>query len=279
MAYTKNSAGKPATLSASEGEYLFDNAHTAAGNRMTALEALLDPGTVRRLTTELGVREGWRCMEVGAGCGSVARWLAKRVGPSGHVLATDLDLRWFHSEQLANLECRRHDIRTDPLPGAAFDLIHARLVLVHLPGREEVLGRLVAALKPGGVLLLEDFDELLPNVPDSESPYAAVANRMRGAFNEILRRAGANTKYPRTLPRLMAGVGLVEFGFEGDWVCYRGGSPGALLERANTIQLRDQLVQSGLVSDADIQQFLQALDSPEFVGSVPLLIAAWGRCA
>jgi trans-aconitate methyltransferase len=47
---------------------------------------------------------------------------------------------------------------TDPLPDAAFDLIHARLVLIHVPEREEVLARLVAALKPGGWMVEEEFD-------------------------------------------------------------------------------------------------------------------------
>src|SRR5215207_1546091 len=75
------------------------------------------PGTVARLE-KLGVREGWHCLEVGAGRSSIADWLCRRVGPQGHVLATDLDVRFVEAGvPHTNLEVRRHDIRFDPLPG------------------------------------------------------------------------------------------------------------------------------------------------------------------
>jgi ubiquinone/menaquinone biosynthesis C-methylase UbiE len=195
--------------------YTLDNAAAVTRHRFAALEALLDPLTCGRLAA-LAAGPGWRCLEVGTGGGSVARWLADRVGPSGGVLATDLDLRWADAGRRSNLELQRHDITVDPLPDAAFDLIVARLVLVHLPQREAVLDRLVAALRPGGVLLLEEFEELLAAVPDPAAPHAGLANRVREAFFEFFRRAGASNAYPRTLPRLLAERGLVEVGLEGN---------------------------------------------------------------
>ena len=50
--------------------------------RLKLLEALCDPWTFRHLDG-IGVRQGWRCLEVGAGAGSVVRWLSERVGPHG----------------------------------------------------------------------------------------------------------------------------------------------------------------------------------------------------
>jgi len=52
----------------------------------------------------------------------------------------------------------RHDVGVDPLPEAAFDLVHARLVLIHVPQAAAALARLAAALRPGGWLVIEDFD-------------------------------------------------------------------------------------------------------------------------
>jgi ubiquinone/menaquinone biosynthesis C-methylase UbiE len=97
---------------------------------------------------------------VGGGSGTIAAWLAARVGPAGHVLVTDLDPRFLDGSKVSNLEVRRHNIVTDTLPEAAFNLIHARLVLVHLPEREKVLAGLVAALKPGGWIIDEEFDSV-----------------------------------------------------------------------------------------------------------------------
>src|SRR6516164_7895571 len=74
--------------------------------RLALLTQFADAITTRRLT-ELGVGPGWRCLDVGAGDGSVARWLAGRVGPRGRVVATDLNPRFLAGHGLPNLEVRR----------------------------------------------------------------------------------------------------------------------------------------------------------------------------
>src|ERR687887_1034052 len=70
--------------------YLLEHDWEQEPQRLQLLEEHADPTSVRRLEAT-GVDEGWRCLEVGAGRGSIARWLAQRVGPSGHVVALDLD--------------------------------------------------------------------------------------------------------------------------------------------------------------------------------------------
>jgi 2-polyprenyl-3-methyl-5-hydroxy-6-metoxy-1,4-benzoquinol methylase len=105
-----------------------------------------------------GVKPGWRCLEVGAGGGSVADWMADRMKPTGMGVATDIDTRFLDSIQMSNAEIRRHDIATDTLPERTFDLVHARLVLSHVPARDTALARLAASLKHGGWLVIEDSD-------------------------------------------------------------------------------------------------------------------------
>jgi predicted O-methyltransferase YrrM len=86
-----------------ENRYVFDNAVTAeTGMRFSGLEATFDPATIRYLTG-VGVADGWACWELGAGGGSVATWLAERVGPAGSVLATDIDVRFIPASQLGQL--------------------------------------------------------------------------------------------------------------------------------------------------------------------------------
>jgi hypothetical protein len=108
-----------------ENRYVFDNAVTAETDvRFSGLEATFDPSTIRYLTG-VGVTEGWVCWEIGAGGGSIARWLAERVGPAGSVLATDIDPRFIPASQLGQLEVVHHDVTTDEIPAARYDLIQA----------------------------------------------------------------------------------------------------------------------------------------------------------
>jgi hypothetical protein len=79
----------------------------AEDDRLSLLEQLLDPLSRRR--REL-VQPGWRCLEIGAGRGSMAVWLAKQVGESGHVVATDIDLTYLKRLEVRNLEVRQHNI-------------------------------------------------------------------------------------------------------------------------------------------------------------------------
>ena len=78
---------------------------TPEAERLRLLESIYDPGTIDMLTA-IGVQPGWRCLVPGAGHGSIARWLADRVGPSGRVVATDIDPRFLASSAGANLEVR-----------------------------------------------------------------------------------------------------------------------------------------------------------------------------
>src|SRR5215831_15233185 len=144
-------------------KYLFDNAaEPEARARMTALAAQHNDATFRYME-KCGIALGWNCLEIGAGDGSVARWMAARVGPAGFVLATDIYPRFVLHKGPANMEVRVHDIVTAGLPEGVYDLIHARLVLVWLPARLTVLDKLVKALRPGGWLLIEDYDtQLVP---------------------------------------------------------------------------------------------------------------------
>lgn len=159
--------------------YAFDNAWQQARQRLTALETWLDPGTIRHLEA-LGVVPGWHCLEVGAGGGSIAAWLGRRVGPAGRVLATDIDTRFLDTLDVPNLDVRRHDVVVDALPEASFDLVHTRLVLAHLPTRERALRRMVSALRPGGWPLAEemDFVSVVPDPTGNPEATALVARAL-----------------------------------------------------------------------------------------------------
>jgi SAM-dependent methyltransferase len=260
-----------------ELRYVLDNAAQETARRFSSLETLFDRDTRRHLDAT-GVGSGWRCLELGAGGGSVARWLSARVGPSGRVLATDIDPRWLDVHDLGNVEVRRHRIPDDPLPEAEFDLVHARLVLVHVPGRAEALRQLVAALRPGGWLVLEDFDtRLFPYCPEAASADEELANRAWDAFVTHLEAGGVDGAYGRRLPRLLREAGLVDVEAEGRLAMGPGGSPVADLMLANLDQVGGALVGCGLLTADEVERFASLLSDPSFFLNVHLMVSARGR--
>jgi SAM-dependent methyltransferase len=262
-------AGRPAGSA-----YLLDNAGREASARFSALATMLDPGTIRHLE-ERGISSGWNCLEVGGGGGSIATWLAARVGPAGRVLVTDIDPRFLESLHLPNLEVRRHDIATDLLPEGAFDLVHSRLVLLHLPEREKALARMVAALKPGGWLVDEEFDSSIDQV---SSPIPGeVYSKTYVAMAQTMDSRGIDRKFGRRLFGRLRAHGLVDVTAEGRNFMWHSGSPGVSLLRSNYEQLRTTMIDAGYITEREFNEDVAGLDDPGFMMPSPILWTAWGR--
>ncbi|HEY6088697.1 MAG TPA: methyltransferase domain-containing protein [Gemmatimonadaceae bacterium] len=255
--------------------YVFDNAQREAEQRLAALPALYDPGTIRHLS-QLGVGDGWRCLEIGAGSGTIAMWLGERVGATGHVLATDLDTRFLENLRLENVEVRMHNIESDPLPRDAFDLIHLRLVLVHLLSRERVLQSLVGALRPGGWLLAEEFDSLSMTPDPSVNP-AETSLEADVVFRQVMQARGLDLRYGRLLPSRFQQIGLVDVDAEGRVPLWRGGGYGGALMRANLEQLRDDILATGRITLDQFERDLARLEDEKCVRPSSVMWAVWGR--
>ncbi|WP_328870582.1 methyltransferase domain-containing protein [Streptomyces sp. NBC_00287] len=258
--------------------YLLDNRQSEAGERFDAFAALFDPTTFRHFEA-FGIGSGWRCWEVGAGGTSVVSWLAKKVGPTGRVVATDIDTSRVAAAARPPVEVRVHDVGTEEPPGEGFDLVHARLVLVHVPDRERALRSMVAALRPGGRLLVEDADPALQPLvcPDEYGPDQQLANRLRQGFRKLLADRGADLSYGRRIPRLLREAGLQRVYADG---YFPVASPAcAALESATIRQIRDQLVSAGLATDQDIDRHLANVSSGGMDLATAPMISAWGRKA
>jgi SAM-dependent methyltransferase len=244
--------------------YVFDNGSPHAPGQHQLLAELLDPFTTERLAAT-GVTRGWHCLEIGAGGGSVARWLAARVAPGGTVLATDV--RPLPGAPAPGLTTLAHDITRDPLPSERFDLITARLVLRHLPDRASVLRRLLAALKPGGWLQIDEFD--IGYAPALLTPGAAARTlyeTFMAAKEKVVTEAAGEANLGRHI-----GAELRALGMAGVDPCprvgvWRGGSAGARLLVHHTFALRDRLLAAGM-SDAQLADLRELLADPEFTMS------------
>ena len=256
-------------------EYVLDNAAPEAPARFSALSELYDESTIRHLS-KIGVDQGWRCWEIGAGQGSIARWLCNQVGSNGAVLATDIDTRFLDPSIHPNLSVRRHNIVSDPFPTERFDLIHARLVLVHLPEREQVLQRMIAALKPGGWLLTEEFDSVSQVSAPEAYPWETTL-KSAVALRKIMIERGVDPAFGRSLAKNLNARGLQNVSAEGRMLMWFGGSQGTRLMRANLEQLREAILESGAVTTAEFAEDIARLDQPDFMTSSPVMWSVAGR--
>ena len=123
--------------------------HNLAGEqqRLALMSALLDPVELVHIA-RLGVRPGWRCLELGCGNGSIARALAERVAPTGHVVASDIDLSYIADLRAPCLEVRKIDILQDAIEEGSYDFVVARALLHHVPPARKALEHMVTALNP-----------------------------------------------------------------------------------------------------------------------------------
>ena len=247
--------------------YLLDNAGREAPGRFAALSVLFDPGTIRHLE-ERGVGADWHCLEVGGGGGSIAAWLAARVGLTGRVLVTDIDPRFLEPLNAPNVEVRKHNIVTDPLPEAAFDLIHARAVLIHLPERERVLTRLVAALKPGGWLVDEELDSA-SLLPDPTTYPGEILLKTQLAMMRLVENRGVERRFGRMLFERLRALGLVAVGAEARMSMWHCGSPGTSLMRVNFEQLRGEMIRGGFITDQEIERDIAQREDEDFMMPSP----------
>jgi SAM-dependent methyltransferase len=243
--------------------------------RLAAIERAYDPGTIRHLLAG-ELTQGWRCLEVAAGGGSIAKWLCKQVGPNGYVVATDVDTDFLDNLSNQNLDVRRHNIVTDDLEQGAFDLVHSRLLLDILPEREKVLAKLVGALKPGGQIVLEEFDpvSMLPACAADESSSRLFMKVQEGMRRLWLSR-GFDAEYGRKLAHRLHSLGLERVAAEGCAFSRQGGTAASRVWYTSVEALRRDFTDARLLSAEEIDQHLDDLDDPTFFYFSPMMVTAW----
>jgi SAM-dependent methyltransferase len=239
-----------------------------------------------RLLDQVELDRGARCLDAGCGPGETMRLMAQRVGPDGHVCGIDVDagigalaIDMLHDAGHRQCTFAAADLRADePIPGAPYDLVYARLLLFHLSDPVAVLGRLWDAVAPGGHLVVHDYDlrtvETIPAL-DTVDEFRRV---VLGAFT----RAGCDVHVGHRLPLLLdwAGIGrpdgtdvagrLEPLGTGGPMMAavYRSALPAAIAH--------------GLTTKARAERWLADFERDCTPGTVhqvlwPLLIGAWKR--
>jgi SAM-dependent methyltransferase len=251
---------------------------SAEDERLDLLEQIYDPVSQRRRGL---VQPGWRCLEVGAGRGSMAMWLAEQVGPTGHVVATDIDIRYLSKLDAPNLEVIQHSILDDSLDllgRCSFDLVCSRLMLFHLKGvQEQAVGRMVQCLRPGGWLFDEDADWGTAAPVDPNHPRYNDYQRVWRAGDWWATR-GYDKAFGQKLPVVFERCGLEEIRSEASTEVVRGGSPWARWW-VPTLEVIDELGGGDEASRRHVDVMTAALCDPTVWLQREVLHACWGRRA
>jgi SAM-dependent methyltransferase len=251
--------------------YAYDQAWGEERRRLAGIEAMWDPGTFELLAGHL--EPGSSVLEAGAGGGSVVEWLAGEVGGDGRVLAVDLDTRFIDPLASSVVEVRSADITADELPRGEFDLAHARLLLEHLPKRDAALDRLIASLRPGGWLLIEDYDWTSFGFESADE----TEERATDSIMQFMTDSGFDRHFGRRLVGTLADHGLTEIRGVGRLLAIDDEHPGFPFFSLSFEQLAPAAVKAGLLEEEDARTVSERMEAGGRRLITPTLIAAAGR--
>ncbi|MGR8933373.1 MAG: class I SAM-dependent methyltransferase [Gammaproteobacteria bacterium] len=248
--------------------------------RLRILARVMRPTTLA-LFDRLGVSREAACLDVGCGGGDVAVDLARHVSPSGKVVGTDIDdtklelaLADARSKHLTNIQFRKADAAS-PLGAAEYDLAYARFLLTHLNDPAACINRMCQALKPGGLLVVEDIHFS----GHFSYPESAALQRYIQLYAETVRARGGDPDIGPKLPLLLADAGFERIGMN---IVQPAGLEGEvkLLNPITMENIAEAVLQEGLATLEEIDKLVKALytlaHDARTVVSIPRIVQAWG---
>lgn len=240
-------------------------------SRLRLLEEFHDPLTASQLDA-IGVGEGWRCLDVGAGGGSVTTMLADRVGSTGSVLAVDLDTSLLDKLASSRVEVRRLDLMSDQLPEAQFDLVHARLVLMFLSPRLLAVERLASMARPGGWVasIAPDFTTV------ALSPANLLWQRVWSLFLDAALASGWDPGYGARHCADLRAAGLIDVHADHIARSYPCGSLPSRLLSLTVERMREGMVILG-ADGREVDEMRRLLEDPANTLTSPMSCVARGR--
>lgn len=249
--------------------------------RLRVLARVMQPTTLA-LLDRVGIGAGMSCLDVGCGGGDVTHLLARAVGADGRVLGIDLDRTKLELARGEAAAARLGQVAFQVADAAmwatltGYDVVYARFVLTHVPDPRALLRQMRAAVRPGGMIVLEDVDFR----GHFCHPESAAFGRYVELYTRAVQQRGGDANIGPQLPEL-----LTESGCEGVQVhvVQPAGIDGEVkLIAALTMEATaDAIVEQGLAVREEIARIVAELyavarDGRSVMG-VPRVFQAWGR--
>ncbi|MFI8519984.1 class I SAM-dependent methyltransferase [Streptomyces sp. NPDC085481] len=253
------------------GEAVFRPGQAGEGERIDFGALAYDDITMARLRA-LGAGPGWRCLDVGAGTGTVSRRLLEEAGVAS-VLAVDRDVRFLSARPVPGLDVLEADVTAPDFAPGRFRLVHARFVLMHLPERDRLIRALAELVAPGGVLVLSDAVDLTSDRTPPDTPYSAA---MRAMWQGLRATIGTDVSWVPSYPHLLREAGLEPVAAEIHVPPLLPDSPISRFWADTWERSRAAMLATGLVDDAAVDAAIRYLASDECAALSAGMLTVWG---
>jgi SAM-dependent methyltransferase len=242
-------------------------------------------GATEALLRAAAIGGAMRVLDLGTGLGHVAFMVADLLDPRGSVLGVDQAQRLLEVAErrraaagVENIEFRQGDARTFSA-SELFDAIVARLLLFHLPDREDVLRRQLDALRPGGTMVMVEFDIGAMRA----EPEVALVEDVRRWIEAAFRAAGADPRIGTQAGQLLRRAGFADVSTLGVQAYFAPSDPtGPLLCAGVTRTLAPQIVAQGIADEAELgldtlqERIAKQVVARDAVILPPTVVGAWG---
>lgn len=229
-----------------------------------------------------GLRPGMRCVDLGCGSGDVTLDMAALAGPGGQVAGIDTDQaklelarQTARERGLANVVFEVADVGHWAAPGG-YDFVYCRFLLQHLARPAELLRRMWEAVRPGGVLAVEDAD-LEGLFCDPDNTGFSFYQRM---YVKVLARNGGDPACARRLPRYFRETGIPAPQVRLLQGINAGGDAKAM-PLLTLEAIADSIVGSGLATAGQVTAAIEDLRAfttdPDTLISDPRIFQVWAR--
>lgn len=249
-------------------------------SRLKVLSKVMQPYTLSFLQ-HVGIEPGMHCLDLGCGGGDVTFELAALVGIEGKVVGWELDETIV---KLTQEDCRKLNLTNVELKIAdafsldevnEYDLVYTRFLLTHLSDPQTVIEKMKTAVKPGGIVAVEDIEF----TGHFCYPKSSAFEKYVKLYQQVVRNKGGDSEIRVKLPGMFKKAGFKEVKFNLVQPTFIEGE-GKSIASITLEKIRNAVLEQGLSSfdeiDGVIAELKKLAHNPKTIISLPRIFQVWG---